>query len=979
MTETRGHSEGRGRNVALLAAAILAAIAIAVVVWSVMSTRTPGAVAQVEEDAPKPTLFPDEGPTGATNEPARPVGAVEELLGPSFEASERGRIEFVDETGRVERELLYETLEPREGGRIEVTKPQAWIHLTNGGIAHLEANHGSLLQPQGRREPESGRFEGEVRVRVFEEDPRPENDAPPSMTFTTASLNFDTTMGELRTNDHVTITAAGVNIEFTGFTLIVDEVRSRLALFQTNSAGRAVIDPSQLAEARGDSSQDGAAPNESTEALLESLYHAAMTGDVALSLGERSATAERFDLWARLLNNRPTARTIESLRLLSAPDDHESAKEPQTSDSDGSDTNDVVTIAWSEGLTIQPRDESPAELVNEDAFARLASPTRGVVQVRDDATGLTTSSVALDYGVTARNLLWSGVGPRGVILRAEDVFEATTNRFELDLGTGDAFFPGPGVILSLAPDAGADPDKPVTPAQITWRDRAHLALASTTTGIDFNAAPLLTRAQFNGAVRAADEGVVVAGGQLQSFFALNETGNTTISRAIVTDAARVDAGAEGLLTADRLDIEFDLGADAVSPTIATAQGDVRAARDGSTLRADLAEAAFRRDASGRTLVDAFSADLGVVVQTEDGVRMTADALRADPERSVADLTGEPAEITFGASAVSGNSMRIDQRDRALTVFGPGALRRTDADEDLGYESVRLEWTDSMKYDDVAGEALFLGNCVLTADVSDLARDVVTAGRIDLFTTPYAERQERRNDDQSIRRAVAFGAASGADEVNLARVESRRYARDESAAGGLRLTRLVYLDGPEIIAEVADRELFVPHPGKLLIENRRVAADASEDDSSADLRGTTLLEWDGTFTLKRDVGAAEFRRQVRARHRPLGATKVTELECERLDLSFDPAMRTDASADAPDLIWAQAQGAVYAAQGRRQVIADRLLFDNSLGFAELTAWPGNVVTLFDADAPTPLTGDLLRWDLRRDRVEWRGARPTAAPD
>ncbi len=977
MTKAHGQSEGGGRRIALVAAAALTVVAITIVTWSVVSTRSPGATDG--DVAPEPQLQPIDNTITATNGTSSRVGAVEDLLGPAVEGSEQGRIEFVDEDGRIVRELLYETLEPREGGRIEVDQPQAWMHLSNGGVAHLQANHGSLLQPQGRREPESGRFEGEVRVRVFDEDPRPREDIAPAVTFATDTLSFDTTMGELRTTDHVQITAAGLAIEFTGFTLIIDEVHSRLSLFQTNSAGSAVIDPSQLAESKSDESESGNESSSPVAAVIESLYHAAMTGNVTIEFGPRVATAERFDLWARLLDNRPTPRTIEGLRLLSPPRDETATGESSIDQPSDPGENDVLTITWTNGLTIQPRDDTPVELQEEDAFARLASPTRGIVRVEDEITQLSTTSVALEYAIASRNLLWTGVGPRGVVMRAEELFEATTNRFELDLATGDATFPGPGVIVSLAEPVAASLDKPLTPAQILWRDRAYLSLARSEFGIDFSANPLLIRSQFYGAVQASNEGVVVTGEQVQSFYALNRAGQTTIARAVVMGEARVDAGVEGLLTANRLDIEFDLDADAVAPTIATAQGDVRAAREGSTLRADLAEATFVRDISGRSRVDAFSADLGVVVQTADGVRMTADSLNADPERSIADLIGEPAEISFGASAISGAEMRINQTERTLTVFGNGALRRSTADDGLGYENLLLEWADSMRYDDLIGEALFLGECVLTADVSDLARDVVTAGRIELSTTPYAERQERQDNDQSIRRAVAYGASSGVDSVNLARVESRRYIRDETAPGNLRLTRLVYLDGPEIIADVTDGELQVPHPGKLLIENRRLDEAASGGNAQTDLRGTTLVEWDGAFVLKREVGAAEFRRQVRVRYRPLGAPRVTELECERLDLSFDPDAQTNASAGSADLLWAQAQGAVYAAQGRRQVVADRMLFDNALGFAELTAWPGNAVTLFDADAPTPLTGDLLRWDLLRDRVEWRGARPTAAPD
>ncbi len=963
-----------GKSIALVAAAVLAVVAVGAIVWSVMSQNTPAST--VGEATPEAQLFPEATPPVATNARA---GAVEELLGPSFDAAEEGRIEFVDEEGRVERELLYDRLEPREGGRIEVERPQAWIHMASGGVAHLQAARGSLLQPQGRREPESGRFDGDVLIRVFDEDPRPlgdESQWSPTLTFETASLNFDTTMGEVRTNDHVVIEAKGVHLEFTGFTLLIDEVRERLALFETNSAGLATIDPSEFGSEDDDAANAGEDASGLSAAIVTSLYRAAMRGDVEILFGQRRALAERFELWARLHDNRPTEATLEGLRHLGGGS--QSTSEPEQSASADSDSaNDaLVEVRWSGGLEIRPLDAPTLELEQDDALARLSSPTRGAVELHDDVSQLSTSSVSLDFAIASRLIHWSGVGSRGVVLRAADQFEATTNRFDLDLASAEAVFPGPGVITSLNVPEDASLDEPLTPAEISWRRDALVTLARSETGIDFGADSVIQRARFNGDVLAVDRDLAISGDSMDSYFNINQDNATTLSRVVISRNARADAGPDGLLTAERIDIEFDLSQPEVTPSIATAQGDVRVSRDGSTLRADLAEATFRRTDAGRLEVGVFNADLGVVAQTADGVRMTADSLRAYPNQNVADLEGDPARISFGDNAVTGNEMRIDQTRRSLTVFGSGQLERLQADDSLGYESIVLQWADSMKYDDVAGEATFLGDCVLTADISELARDVVTAGRIDLFTRPYESRQQDDASNQSIERAVAYGAAAGPDAVNVARVESRRYVSDADAPGGIRLSRLIYLDGPEIIATVPEQELLVPHPGRLLIENRDTSG---EDERGPDVRGTTLIEWDGHFLLKRDVGAAEFTRQVRVRHRPPGARQITELEAERLDLAFDPDVEQAASADAPQFVWAQAQGAVYAAQGRRQVIADRMLYDNSLNFAELTAWPGNIVTLYDADAPTPLTGELLRWDLLRDRVEWRGARPTAAPD
>lgn len=990
-----------GRRLALIIASALTALAVVAVVWSAVWMNSGGST-NTNANAPAPpmpTLFPDGVVSGDAGNPSP---TIQDLVSGPMQESERGRLDFVDADGAVVRTMLYERLVPQEGGRILVTKPEAWMRLRSGAVAHLLAERGSLVQPAGRREPESGRFEGDVRIRIHPTDPRTQTDAdaaPSAMLLKTDSLNFDLTMGEFRTNDFVQITGDGVDVSFTGFTLLLDEAQSRLTLFRTDSPGKAIFDPAAMASRSSSNSErdeDRDSADQFSDAaadVIETLYQATMTGDVRILSGARRATAERLDLWTRLHNGRITARTaagLDSIRAsASGPPANEASSPPQATgapqehaptNADSTGSTDSITLSWSSGVVVAPMKATPAELDHEDALARLSSPVRGAVELADDGAGLSSRSVGVDFAVATQYVTWSGLGPRSVLVRSDNVFETTTGRLELDLASAVASFPGPGALRSLAPLPLADPIRPETPRQVTWLDHADITLARTATGVDFRASPMLTRALFVGVVEAHDASSNMAGDQLQTFFSLDHMGNTAISRAIVTGSARVDSATDGTLTASRLDIEFDMTDSAgASPSVATAQGDVRATRQGSTIRADLAETRFRRDVNGELVVETFGADLGVVVQTVDGVETRSNSLRARPETGVVDLTGAPARITLGGSVIAGDSVQINQNLRTLTIFGPGTLDRAALDVELGYENLHLAWTDSMRYDDLAGIADFLGGCELTADRSALGRDLVTAARMRITTTPFAERRNGADQNPSILTASAFGAVEESDTTSLAHVESRRYAHDETAPDGLRLTRLLSLDGPTITTNVKRDELVVPMAGRLLIENRPDRPEGSGSPTLSTGRGTTLIEWIDSFTLRRGAGSADFRRQVRTRHRPLGAAMVTELECERLELAFDPDMDAQASADNSGLLWAQAGGAVYVAQGRRQVIADRLLYDNTLGYAELTAWPGNLVTLFDAATPTPLTGELLRWDLLRDRVEWRGARPTAAPD
>lgn len=971
------------RRAALAAAALLLTAAIGLAVWSAVSGRAPTGQT-TGADLPTPTIMPD----GVAASPsARPTGGtVEDLLGGTLGASDEGRLEFVDETGRVVRELVYARLEPGEGGRVAVTSPEAWVRLDSGAVVRLTADGANLLQPAGRREPESGRFIGDVRVRLYESDPRTERGsrvepgATPILEVRTESLNFDTALAEARTADPVRIEAAGVTVGFTGFRLVFDEARDRLAFFETRSAGTAAFDIQAMREARdadGSKREAGAEARDDrrSRAGAEALYAATIEGAVVFDADSLRATAGRLDALARLIDDSFTPATIESLAALRSDNGGpaDSAVGGDAGEGAG-DRSRTLSIAWSRGLTVRAADETPAELTNEDVFVRLSGEQGGVVRLSDAASGLETTSVGVEAHAVERRIVWSGLGPTGVVVRGGDSFEAVTGLLDLDLKSGLALAPGPGEIRRLAPGVRAF-DSPRV-ARISWRDNAASQLARTPDGVDLAAVPLVRTADFVGAVDAVDGPTRVSGDRLGTVFAASADGAAALSRAVVTGSARVDAGADGALAADRLDIEFDTQRPgAATPTVATAHGRVRAEREGATLVADLAEARLRAGAGGRLVVESFTAELGVRINTADGVIAEAAALRASPEAGLVDLTGAPASVAQGADVILGDSIRLEQAARRLSVLGAGSLERTDRANSLGYEFLRLTWQDSFVYDDIRGRAEAVGQCVLNADLADLGRDTVTAATLTIDTASSDVRAANPGQS-SIRRAVAAGGSGGTNPRDPARVESRRYIADPAAPGGLRLLQLVALDSTVVEYDAIEDRLRAPRPGRLVLEDRRGEVGAVESAPGVQTRGTTLVEWDGWLDLRRSDGSIEFRRQVRVRHRPPAAPRVTDLECERLEIAFSPAGADSAGGGVG---WGQASGAVYIAQGRRQVIADRLLYDATLGFAELTASAGNLVTLFDADVPTPLLGEQLRWDLVRDRVEWRGARPASAPD
>jgi hypothetical protein len=234
----------------------------------------------------------------------------------------------------------------------------------------------------------------------------------------------------------------------------------------------------------------------------------------------------------------------------------------------------------------------------------------------------------------------------------------------------------------------------------------------------------------------------------------------------------------------------------------------------------------------------------------------------------------------------------------------------------------------------------------------------------------------------IRSVTLFGASHEAAGDELVTIESRRYTPDPTKESGVRLEGLLYLESDLVEADVATDTLSVPQQGKLLIENRSANLDESEmdpDSTPFDGQGTTLFTWAGDMELRRGDSRAILRDRVQLRHLPPGSAAYTELECELLDASVDlPGSPGTIGLERTQLRTATASGAVYARRDTKQLIADRLVYDAARGIAEATASLGNAVTMFDASHPTPLTGSLLRWDVVRDRVEWRDGGGVTVP-
>ena len=604
--------------------------------------------------------------------------------------------------------------------------------------------------------------------------------------------------------------------------------------------------------------------------------------------------------------------------------------------------------------------------------------------ISDAQTGARVRCLNVTHGFTSAVFSIAGRGSAGVNLTIPDLAEAIVSGIEVDLRTGIGQMPGPGAVTAIGKAAGENALRGAIPApELSWQERCDLVFKTTGGSIDFSAPDVLKEAMFQGEVLGRYEHMTVRSDFVRALLTPSRASDQpTLSRIVLDGDIKADAGEDGRLTATRLDVHFsEVGADAtLTPTLVTAEGRVRGSRAGSSLRAELAEALLHRDEQGAIALSTFKADSDVVVTHDSGVEAFADGLRLDMNRRKASLAGAPAQIRMEGGVLMANLMEFDEETRVLTINAPGEIQYSDLKQNsLGYTSAGMTWTGSLHYDDTTGIAEFLGDCIATATANELIRDTARGQRVLVQLTPdlTVDADSGEEDRRAELLGVSlFGMSDELDDPAPAVIESRRYVVDDNAASGLRLSRLVYLEGPSVETDAATNTVKIPGAGQMLLEDRSNPSEEARR-ATVSLKGTTLFEWDGDVTMRRGEGKILMRRRVRLRQKPPGAEEVAQLECERLEATIGgiPSIEGSSEDDPPSLLGVDCSGAVYMALGERQLIADGLHYDRLQGLAEATAAPGNIVMLFEPTQGIPLSGSVLRWDLVRDRIEWFDAGET----
>ncbi|MBL0926765.1 MAG: hypothetical protein IBJ11_03820 [Phycisphaerales bacterium] len=979
------------RTTGRLLAAVTFTAVVGVVALAFWTSRRSPAPAPVAPLPPLPAL------AGGGSTPVDPTGTQSPI--DLVAMGQRGSWLGVDpRTGRPSYELLWDTLDPEDAGRIRLARPRAWFDAGAGRTVLVTAESGRLVWPARDKEPESGELLGGVTARLLRpgtprtvaDDPRALEDATVGRLFT-PTIRFESALGQVETTDRIAVSGPGLALEAVGLVLRFSEVQRRLQYARIDQGGTLTINPSRMREAAapGDTPDDqasGAATATVAPPERIDLYQATIAGSRAgapvisplrIVQGRRTVEAEMLTVFARLADGSlpreaiaPFERTAPAtVELMGPPAPGQSMTVAIAPPAASGLPDEEIRATWGGPLEVRPvgteapgslRSERVKELARDDLAVRLASPRTGRVEVADPESGTSVRAAEIEYGATARSVALSarpGAAEPEVAVVIAQAGELLTTRLEADLTTGVGSAAGAGRFLAARQPAAADAGEPAPqPPAVRWTGRSDFRFDTSAGPVGAGGMVLPTELSFTDGVEASDRSGRLTAGFVRATLAAVARSDRVqpdirLVGVLASDDARLTDAGDGTVRADQIRVAFDRASPTPRPVGAEARGGVVASQNNQNLRADRADVRFDPDPQGRGVrAGALNAEGGVRVLTADGVEALADRLSADVPARQAVLFGAPAELrrNEGGEARSLRAARInlDGDARRLTAPESGtiAFALTSDGRDLRTD---VQWSGGLTFNDRDG-------------IADLRGDVRLVGQ-----SGSLERQSARGDQLTIRlaqptpdgkRPVAEVRLDGAEAP--ASVEFRRFAAPAADAGtppdaprtlealaALRSGRLILTNAPA--AGPLAQRVEAPGPGTLVVEDRRgPAAPAPPPTANAPgTRGTSVFTWTGGLVVERASGVATMQGGVRLRHLAPGASAVTEIEADSARAEVTRAAEAS-DPDRPELRRVAATGNVYVKHEQTRISAAELAYDVASGVATATAAPGGVVTVFD---------------------------------
>ncbi|MEQ9616505.1 MAG: hypothetical protein RLN60_00550 [Phycisphaerales bacterium] len=946
------------KHTARLAAVFLVTLVVGLLVWSELARR--GQVAPGGTPAMESLPTPGEGNDTASR--VESPDGIQDLI----DMGEQGVWTNDDpEVGLIR--IRWDALDPQPNGLFLVDKPHATISLENVRI-EIRAEAGRLVWParglDQDREPESGTLTGDVVITLH--DPDAPIDTSPTVRFATDSLNFDTTLGEIKTADAIRVENEQIRYTGEGLSVRYSQTPWRLTSLRVSSNSEVAFLDSEPAvtPATGSRGASGASPD--ADALAE-IYRVTLRERVRLTSEFAELEAEEILVLARLLDGALPDGAIAEFRS-TLPKQPGVASSSAPGGASGA-LAEPMTLAWAGPLEIRPIREVPPALAEQDVHLTIRSPESNRVQLTDLGSGSVLRCVGMEYGATTRDLSVYGIGGIGVRVDIPTVGEALFGRLDLDLTTGEGSIPGPIRVTSLR---GGEPSR----LRLTALNGASFLFNTEFGPVGAGGIVDPTEIIVRERVEATDGRRLVVGDTARALFTRRTAAapgvDPQLARLLVEGAAQVaDTESDERIAADTLDVAFDLDhpSDALVPRFATAQGDVRATQAGRTITARTLEASFVQNDLDETDLAAVSALRDVVVTTPDGERIECDSLASDERSGVIEIVGAPFRVTTRDRALarefSAESARYERDRSYLTVFGGGTASQRALDaQSQEFEAIVASWANAMTFDELAGVIELQGDATLTAENAGVERHVA---RGHIATINLSSKSEGAS--------TFLGAALEAlDDANPATLELKRFAPGSADD----TQRLANLRAGRIELDAIESTMTVPGPGLLVIDDRAPSEKSGEGDPFAfGSGGSTLFEWERSLAFDRGDGLALMRGRVRVLHKALGASELTQLECEQLAALISEPPR--GRAGSPELVRVDATDAVYAKQGPVEIVADVMTYFGPAARIDAKANENNLVTIRDDRQNRHISAQSVSLDVKTGNWRVTDASPVTSPD
>lgn len=388
------------------------------------------------------------------------------------------RVTFTDRNDptRVAGELGWNRLEPLEGKRYRLQQPRSFNYMKDGRIVYVRADEGMFVIPRQDQEPQSGTLSGNVEIRLYPAMPPgtkvdPEKGVP-LLTARMASVDFDTTTGELRTSSRVVGEGQFGEFAFTGLHVVTNQTDRRVELMEIDRGEKIVLKPRNMRSGDGvgapgkskpgtneggsvadATSSAPAAPPSARPAtnpgatpapapLDEVFYAAAFSEDVKVVQGAKEISSDRLRTWTHLIDGKLAPGATGDLeKLADSPSSKSADKDPEKQAATPAAT-DAQPAAVPESAT--PAETAPGSVGTPPApgvapaLSQTATTTPAPTAAPSAQPADSLAAVRSDEDVT---ITWTGP----LVLKAEKdrpgelAKDEVSLRFESDLPGGTRF------------------------------------------------------------------------------------------------------------------------------------------------------------------------------------------------------------------------------------------------------------------------------------------------------------------------------------------------------------------------------------------------------------------------------------------------------------------------------------------------------------------------------------------------------------